>query len=628
MAKIGIILHFGTLFITIISPFFNICVNKKESFLILSHILTKFAGIKLILSMYFSRQKYLLLLVLLAAQWLSPQLACAQETINQTDTISLSTDSIATSPQKKEKKSSIDFPISYKANDSIVLSGSGNAYLYGEGNVNYEAIELQADYIKVDMDSSTIYAIGRENEEGEIVGPPDFKDGDDVYKSKSIRYNINTKKGFIQQALVQQGEGFIIGEETKKVENEIVCMKNGKYTTCDNHDHPHFYLNLTKAKVKQKRWVVTGPAYLVLLDVPLPLAIPFGYFPFTKQYSSGVIMPSYGTELTRGFYLANGGYYFAISDYADLALTGDIYSMGSWALYANSSYVKKYSFRGSLNMNYRVDVIGEKELPDYSRTKNLSINWRHAQDQKASPNSTLSASVNFSSSGYDRANINNYANPALLSQNTKSSSVSWGYRFPDSPFSLSTNILANQRTSDSTITLTLPDITFTMSRIYPLKRKNAIGKDRWYEKISMSYNGQFSNIINAIKQDQLMQSSIINDWKNGFNHTIPVNMTFNVLKYISISPNVNYHERWYMKSIEESYNQAIQEVEKDTTNGFYRVYDFNVGVNASTKLYGFFTPWRKLFGDKIDRIRHVMTPTIGYSYKPDFGDPYWNYYKT
>ncbi|MBN1463819.1 MAG: LPS-assembly protein LptD [Paludibacteraceae bacterium] len=582
--------------------------------------------------MSFLKQKHILSLLFLTLCWITPKSTFSQVSVAKTTTDSISTDSLSNDstqakPQKK-KKPAIDFPISYKATDSIVLMQSGNAFLYGSGNINYEKIDLTADYIALDFDSSTVYAIGKLNEDGEEIGKPIFKDGDEEYASKSIRYNIKTKKGYILQGVVQQGEGYIIGEKTKKIDENIICMKNGKYTTCDEHDHPHFYLNLTKAKVKNKKWIVTGPAYLVLLDVPLPLALPFGYFPFTKEYSSGVIVPSYGQDITRGFYLTNGGYYWAINDYMDLSVTGDIYTMGTWALNGLSSYVKRYKYRGNINVNYREDVTGIKELPnEYSKAKNFSFNWTHAQDAKASPNSTISASVNFSTSGYDRSNINNYYNPSLLSQNTKSSSISWGYRFPESPFSISTNVLANQRTADSTIMLTLPDFSINMTRIYPLKRKNAIGKDRWYEKISISYNGRFSNSIET-KEDLLLKSSFLKDWKNGADHVIPVNMSFNILKYISISPNINYHERWNFKSVEKSWDTATNKVINDTINGFNRVYDFNAGVSASTKFYGFFTPNRKIFGDKIDRIRHVITPSVGFSYKPDFGDPFWNLYKT
>ncbi len=578
--------------------------------------------------MLFLKQKHLIPL-LIACLLISFSSLWSQNTKETFDSVSIVTDTVFIT-SKKEKKSSISTPIHYKANDSIILTGSGNAFLYGTGNVTYEKIDLSANFIKLDFDSATVYAAGTVNKSDEggdevISGSPIFKDGDDEYKTESIRYNLNTKKGYIVQGVVQQGEGYIIGEQTKKIDDEILCMRNGKYTTCDNHDHPHFYLNLTKAKVKQKKWVVTGPAYLVLLDVPLPLAIPFGFFPFTKQYSSGIIMPSYGQELTRGFYLTNGGYYFALNDYMDLAVTGDLYTMGTWSLNGTSTYLKRYKYRGNLNLSYREDVSGEKELPNYSKSKNLSINLTRSQDPKASPNSTLSASVNFSSSGYDRSNINNYYNPALLAQNTKSSSLSWGYRFPESPFSLSANILANQRTSDSTIMLTLPNLSLNMSRIYPFKRKNAIGKDRWYEILSVSLNSRFSNSIQT-KENKLVSASFINDWRNGFDHNIPINMSFNVLKYISISPTANYHERWYFQSIEKSWDNINSIEINDTINSFYRVYDFYAGISASTKLYGFFTPNRKLFGDKIDRIRHVITPSVGFSYKPDFSDPFWSFY--
>lgn len=537
---------------------------------------------------------------------------------------SLQADTI-TPPKKKTK---IDAPITYSAKDSIVLSGSGNAYLYGQSKILYEEIELTANTIHLNTDSSLVNAIGMLTEDGELEGSPVFKDGGEEYQAKSLRYNFDTKKGYVVHGVVQQDDAYIISEESKKLDNDIMCMANGKYTTCSCHEHPHFYLNLTKAKVKQKKWVTTGPAYFVLLDVPLPLVIPFGYFPFTKSYSSGVIIPSYGDDLTRGFFLSNGGYYWAINDYVDLALTGDIYTKGSWAVRGQSSYIKRYKFRGNVNFDYRVDKTGEKELPDYMKVKSFSLNWTHTQDPKSNPNRTFSASVNFSSSAYDRSNIDNYYNQAALSQNIKSSSISFGYSFPETPFSISSSLLANQRTADSTISLTLPDLTITMSRIYPFKRKNAIGNERWYEKIYMSYSGRISNSIET-KENLLLDASFMKDWKKGISHSIPVGMSFNVLRYLSITPSINYNERWYFESIGQYKEYATDtEIQRDTTYGFYRAGDFNMGVSASTKIYGFFTPLRSIFGDKIDRIRHVITPTIGFSYRPDFSDPFWGSWKS
>lgn len=530
--------------------------------------------------------------------------------------------------KKQQKKSKIDAPVAYSANDSIVLSMAGDAYLFGSGKVDYDKLELTADYIHLNTDSSVVSAHGTKKDSGEVIGTPILKDNGEEFQAKNLRYNFVTKKGYILNGVVQQGEGYIVGTKTKKIDDEIMCMKDGKYTTCPDHDNPHFYLNLTKAKVRQKHWVVTGPAYLVLLGVPLPIFIPFGYFPFNDSYSSGVIIPSYGDNLERGYYFTNGGYYFAINDYVDLAVTGDLYTKGTWALRGASSYLKRYKYNGNVNVSYREDITGMREIPStYSKLKNMEIKWTHTQDAKASPNSTFSASVNFSSSGYDRSNIDNYYNSALLSQNTKSSSISYGHAFPNSPFSMTANLTASQRTQDSMVDMTLPNLTVTMSRIYPLKRKNAIGKEKWYEKMYMSYNGSFSNTIST-KEDLLLNSSFTSDWKNGAYHNVPIGATFNLLKYVSITPSVTYRERWYLQSIESSWNTTTNSLDSTRVNGFQRVYDFTTGVSASTKIYGFFTPIRSIFGDKIDRIRHVFTPTVSYSFKPDFSDPMWGSWKT
>lgn len=527
-----------------------------------------------------------------------------------------------------QKPNQIDDIITYKANDSIVLFGNGTAFLHGDTEINYQAITLKADFVKVKIDSSLVYAKGTEGEDGEKIGEPVFSEGESSYNSRELMYNLKTKKGFIRHVVTQEGEGYIISDRTKKNPDNVFCMAGGKYTTCDNHDHPHFYLSISKGKVKPGEYIVTGPAHLVIADVPLPIALPFGFFPFTSKYSSGILMPNYTDEMTRGFGLTNGGYYFAINDYFDLELKGDIYTKGTWALAAATSYVKRYKFRGNLNISYREDVTGEKGMPDYNTANNMSIRWSHSQDQKANPNFTFSSSVNFSTSGYNRSNVNSYYRPELNSENTKSSSVSFSKRFPDIPsLNLSGSLLINQRTKDSTINLSLPNINISYSRFYPLKRKNPVGKEKWYEKISMSYSGAFANSIDT-KENKLLTSSFTRDWRNGMRHSIPVSASFNVLKFINVSPSFNYTERWYLRSIEKSWDQVAQRETNDTTDGFYRVYDFNTGISASTKLYGFYIPIRAIFGDKVDRIRHVMTPSIGFGYTPDFGDPMWGYYDT
>ena len=574
------------------------------------------------------KPKYLLLLaipLLLTSIATSAYAKKTSTTAEKAEDASNTTRQDSTSTPKK--KSSLTAPVKYNAKDSIVLYKAGNAYMYGEGSVQYENMELTADYIHLNADSTKIDAHGVLDADSALVGTPVFKENGEEYEARTIEYNYDTKKGFVRQAVVKQGDGYVVGKEAKKIGDDIFYMKNGHYTTCDNHEHPHFYLNLTKAKVKQKHWVATGPAYMVLMDVPLPLAVPFGFFPFTKSYSSGVIMPSYGDEMNRGFYLKEGGYYFAINDYFDLALTGDIYTKGSWAVNGTSRYVKRYKFNGQVSISYRNDKFGEKEVPGYTENKNFALTWTHTQNPKSMPNSTFSASVNFTSSGYDRSNVDNYYNPSQLTQNTKSSSISYSHTFPNTPFAISTSLLASQRTSDSTLSLTLPDVTLTMNRIYPFKRKNKIGKDRWYEKLYISYTGNLSNSIET-KEDKVLKSSLVTDWKNGMNHNIPIGASFNILKYISITPTVNYHSRWYMQRVNQSWNYTENEIERDTVAGFSRVFDFNAGVSASTKLYGFYKPLKIFGGNKIDRIRHVFTPTVSFTYHPDFATDFWGYYKT
>jgi len=341
-------------------------------------------------------------------------------------------------------------------------------------------------------------------------------------------------------------------------------------------------------------------------------------------------MPSYGDEMERGFYLQNGGYYFAINDYVDLALTGDIYTKGSWGLSARSNYIKRYKFRGNINASYMNTIIGDKGLKDipgqFSESKDFRINWTHSQDPKANMYRTISASVNFSTS---RANLNDlsrlYSRDA--SNNTKSSSVNITQRFPDSPWSLSASMNINQVSRDSTISATLPNISITMNRIYPFKRKKMVGAERWYEKISMSYSGEFRNSVNAIKENRFFKSNLIKDWQNGMQHRIPVSATFSLFDVIQISPSFNYTERWYTGAIKEAWDPiGKRNVVVDTINGFKRVYDYSASLSANTKLYGMYVPW-KIFGDKVRAIRHVFSPSISLSYKPDFGDPRFGFYE-
>ena len=437
---------------------------------------------------------------------------------------------------------------------------------------------------------------------------------------------FKTKRGYITDIVTEQGEGYLTGGITKKTEDDYYYIKDGRYTTCDDHEHPHFYFQLTRAKVKPKKNVVTGPAYMVLEDLPLPIAVPFGFFPFSEKYQSGILVPTFGEDYNRGFYLRNGGYYLALGQYADLALTGEIYTRGSWGLSAQSSYSKRYKFSGSFSVNYLTTVTGEKGDPDYNKMHNFQVLWSHSQNQKANPYLTFSASVNFATTGYARNSLNTYYTNAFT-ENTKSSTVNLTYKIPNSKWTFSTTANVSQRTADSTITVSFPNLTVNMSQTAPFKRKHAVGDEKWYEKIKISYSGRFQNSLTA-KQDEFLHKSLVKDWRNGMSHTVPIQATFNVMKYFNITPTITLNDRMYTSKIRQQWDPNSSAVVRDTTYGFYNIFDFSVSLSLSTKIYGFFKPFSFLgkLSDKLQMVRHVMTPSISFSAAPDFGDPFWGYY--
>lgn len=538
---------------------------------------------------------------------------------------SLGMDTLAADTAKK--KEPLDAPVTYEASDSIVFTKGGYAHLYGEGKVNYQNIELTSAIISMNMDSSTVYARGVTDTTGVESGKPVFKDGDTPYESETMHYNFKTEKGFINNIVTQQGEGYVTSKKAKKGANDEIFMGEGKYTTCDNHEHPHFYLKMSMAKVRPKKNVVFGPAQLVVEDVPLPIAVPFGFFPFNSSYSSGFIMPTYGDEMNRGFYLRDGGYYFAISDKMDLKVLGEIFTKGSWGLSAASNYNKRYKFSGSFNASYLVTKTGEKNMPDYSVSKDFRIQWSHRQDAKANPNSSFSASVNFATSSYDRSSLSSLYNPQQYAQNTKASSVSYSRNFPEIGLNISGAFNITQNTRDSSLSMTLPDVNISLNRIYPFKRKKAAGDERWYEKISLQYTGSITNSIST--KDNLLFKTPLTQWENGMQHKIPVSATFNLFKYINIVPSFNYTERWYLRKVKQSYDPSPasnDHVRRDTINGFNRVYDYNLALQMNTKLYGMYKPL--FMKSKEIQIRHVFTPTISYTYTPDFGKSRYGYYDT
>ena len=535
---------------------------------------------------------------------------------------SLAMDSLAldTTP----KKEPLDAPVIYEASDSIVFTKGGFAHLYGSGKVNYQNIELTSQLITMNMDSSTVFARGVADTTGVEQGTPVFKDGETPYESKMMRYNFKTKKGFINSIVTQQGDGYVTSEESKKGANDEIYMRHGKYTTCDNHDHPHFYLKLSMAKVRPKKDVVFGPAQLVVEDVPLPIAVPFGFFPFSSSYSSGFIMPTYGDEMNRGFYLRDGGYYFAISDQFDLKLLGEIYTKGSWGLSAASTYNKRYRYSGYFNASYLVTKTGEKNMPDYMVSKDFRVQWSHRQDAKANPNSTFSASVNFTTSSYDKSSLSTLYDPlSSYSNNTKASSISYSRNFPEIGLNLSGTFNITQNTQDSSVNMTLPDLNITLNRIYPFKRKNSAGDQKWYEKISFQYTGALTNKVNT--KDNLLFKTPFSKWETGMRHSIPVEATFSLFKYINVTPSFQYTERWYTRKVMQHYDYTLKEAVKDTINGFNRVYDYNMSVSMNTKLYGMYKPL--FMKSKEITIRHVVTPSVSYTYTPDFGASRFGYYE-
>ena len=537
-------------------------------------------------------------------------------------------DSLAQDSINKSRKNGIDSPVDYSANDSLTYSAAnGLAHLYGDSKVKYQNMDLAADHIYMSLDSNLVHANSRiDTITNKPIGSPVFNMGSDTYETGEMAFNFKTKKGIIEDVYTKQDDGYLTSEISKRGADGEMFLQHGRYTTCDD-PHPDFYLAMSRAKVRPGKDVVFGPTYLVVADVPLPFAVPYGFFPFTKSYSSGLIMPTYGDEMERGFYLRDGGYYFAISDKMDLKLVGEIYTKGSWGIRAESNYKKRYRYNGSFLFSYQNTIYGEKNTRDYSKQSSYKIQWRHTQDQKANPFSTLSAQVNFASSSYEKNNLNSMYNPQTRSQSTRTSSVSYTTNFSSIGMSIISSFELNQNMRDSSIYVKLPGLNISVSQFYPFRRKKAAGTQRWYEKISMSYTGQLKNEINT-KEDLLFKSKLNKDWLNGMMHTIPIKGNFSLFSYLNVTPSFNFRDRTYTRKTLRSWNPDTQKEVADTVSGFYNVYDWDLSLQLSTKVYGFWVPNRKIFGDKIQAIRHVITPTVGFTYSPDFSASRYGYYET
>lgn len=507
--------------------------------------------------------------------------------------------------------------------DSLVYDvKTGNLYMYRRGEVKYTDLQVEAEQIELNLDDKNVAARGEIDTMSNEYVRPKFIQDNTTYELDSVRYNIDTRKALIWGAHTKEGEGIITGGLVKKMPDDVLHMKGGRYTTCDA-ECPHFYLQMTKGTVEPHKKVVFGPAYMVIEDVPFYLlGLPFGFFPQQGSRHSGFILPQVGEEVVKGFFLRDGGYYFVFNDYLDLKLTAGIYTLGSWETGVASSYRKRYKYSGRLQFDFAKDVFGEKGSSDYVDQQNIRLQWTHQQDPKFRPNSTFSASVNYSTSKYNKYNATDM-NDYLSSQT--SSSIAYSKNWPGKPFSFSMNASHSQNMRDSMMSLTLPSFVFNVTRINPFKRKNAVGKERWYEKIAFTFQTNFSNSVSGFKQNQFMKKEMFDKMKLGFEHRLPVSASFNLLKYLNVTPNFTYRERWYFRKIYKDWNPETERIENtDTTRGFYRLYDYSASLSANTRLYGSYELGRK---GKI-KLRHVMTPNISFSYAPNFGKESYGYYRT
>ena len=564
------------------------------------------------------------------------------------------------------EKSSLDRPAFSTAKDSIITEFTGGErkiYYYGGATVTYQDMTLTADYIEYDMKTNTVYARGRKDETtGEWVGQPEMTQGKATYKMEELRYNFDSRKARITNMITQESEGLLQGQKIKMMPDQSVNMEKGMYTVCDL-EHPHYYMKLSMAKVitQPSQKTVFGPAFPVIADVPIPIGLPFGFVPQKPTRATGLLMPTFGEEVARGFFVRDAGMYFVLGDYFDLSLTGSYYTLGSYALDINSRYKVNYKFNGNFSLTYSNDQTGEKGSADFRQSKNFGLKWSHTQDSKAHPGTTFSASVNFSSPSNSKYNSRS-VDKAL--QNQVSSSISYSHNW-NGKFSLSVNALHNQNSRDSSYSFTLPNITFSVTRFYPFKQKNRVGKERFYEKISFGYSTSFQNKINFKMRD--MQDYVYNPdgsymvdpntgfrvkefgdslatkalerLTNGMGHNFQIGLpNFTLLKYLNVTPSVNYGMNWMFNSgrqyLEPEYDAEgnpvmvkgpdggmvqAQRVVVDpgrAFNTFGATHTYSGSMSMSTRIYGMFN-----FGKhrKVQAIRHVITPSMSMSFSPEKG---------
>ncbi len=559
-------------------------------------------------------------------------------------------DTLAT-PQPRKSGSGVilDQRVDYSAKDSIRFDLRRQVvHLWGNADLTYGAIHLTAAYVSIDFTNKELFAVGMPDSIGEITGNPVFTEGAQSFESKELRYNFETQKGRTVQVITEEADGFLHGDIVKIMDTKVIHVKSGKYTTCDN-PNPHFHISFARAKILPNDKIISSAPRLTIMGVRTPLMLPFGFFPNTKGQASGVLVPSYGETNNRGFYLQNGGFYLGLNDYVDLSVTGDIYSRGSWGVNLGSNYKVRYRFGGSMRLSYSIDILGERNLPGYSRNRNMRVMWNHSQDPKARPNSVFRANVNAGSSQSSRFNPTSHQD--YLS-NTFSSNISYAANWAGR-YNLSINARHSQNTNTRIVDLSLPEIAFSVARFYPLRRRNPQGPLRWYEEITMNYTSNASNQI-KIPEEEMFSPTMFSNMKNGVQHSIPISHSFRVLKHFNLSNSINYTERWYFQKIERnwvadevvdkdgwgtgfnqvnpngrftarspgSFEQLSGQVVTDTLRGFYGVRDFNYSSSLNTRIYGML----RFSRGPLIALRHVVSPSIGFSFRPDFADDFWGYY--
>jgi LptD protein len=571
----------------------------------------------------------------------SPDTIHTRDTLNQSkDSLNQGSDSLyqvkdttSIKAGKKTKKTKIEAPVIYASEDSFAFNlDDKKILLYDKATVNYQNIELKAQFVQFDMTKQVVFASGLPDTSGKVVGLPNFKQGNEVFDARTLNYNFKTKKGYIEAIKSKQDGGYLHAEQTKRMANGDIDLKNGKYTTCDA-DHPHFYLALTKGISIPNDKIISGPAYMVLEDVPLPIGIPFGFFPSTKSSTSGFIIPTYGEEQLRGLFLRGGGYYFALSDHWDLRLTGDIYSKGTWGMDLTTNYRWIYKFSGSFSAQYYTNISGEPGLPNSQPTSHdFSIVWSHVQDPKANPTHTFSASVNFSTTSYDQ---NHSYDVASVQNNRKSSSISFTQTWKYVPFNFSASLNHEQNSLDKSFDLTLPSMSFNMGTIYPFRGLNTSGREKWYDNISLSYTSSLRNNIHTY-DSLLFTKNMFKEMTNGFQQNIPLGINIKPINGFNISPSFNYSGAAFTEKLVEhyvpKYYRSFDNTTKsnepviDTLHGLYYAHALypSLTLSVNPKIYGMFL----VNGERIQAIRHVITPLISFSYIPDLSKILPSYQRT